>query len=251
MKKLLSARVARIRRPRLSTVALGSLAAFLLIGGSATAAKLITGREIAKGTITNANVKRGSLGADRLSRRARATLKGARGPAGPAGGAGATGPAGGVGPAGPAGPAGAPGTPGAKGEKGDAGAPGAPGAPGPAGIGPAFFEGTGSRTIAQGGTVAVVPMTLPAGSYVLSAKAVLNSATRDEVLCVIRTLSPALDLDVVRLEAYAGEQTPVALNAAVTYARSTNLALSCAKGTGDLHVTYAKLIATQVSSIVD
>ena len=63
-----------IRRPRASTV-IASLALFVALGGSATAATLITGAKIKNGTITGkdiknstvtgAKVKNGSLGVRR------------------------------------------------------------------------------------------------------------------------------------------------------------------------------------------
>jgi hypothetical protein len=94
------------------------LALFIAAGGvnamadaAVSAQKLITGKQI----------KKGSIGLDRLSPSARAKLRGAAGPAGPAGIAGVAGPAG---PAGPVGPAGATGATGATGPNGSiAGAP--------------------------------------------------------------------------------------------------------------------------------
>ena len=83
---------------------------------SATAATLITGRQIKDGTVTGADIRNGSLtGLDF----ARGTLRiGPRGPVGPAGAPGAKG---------DPGAAGAKGDPGATGAKGDTGAKGEPG----------------------------------------------------------------------------------------------------------------------------
>lgn len=95
---------------------IATLALFIALGGSAIAANaiitrssqvadgVITGRKLANGSVSNGKVKRGSLGADRLSRSARASLTGQRGATG------ATGPAGPQGPAGTAGAQGAAGT---------------------------------------------------------------------------------------------------------------------------------------------
>jgi hypothetical protein len=89
--------------------ALGKALAFVMLlalvgAGTATAGKLITGGQIANGTVTGADVKKGTLGTKHLSADAKAKLKGATGPAG------AAGPAGPVGPAGADGPQGVPGT---------------------------------------------------------------------------------------------------------------------------------------------
>jgi hypothetical protein len=88
-------------------VALAAL--FAATSGTAVAAKLITGKQIANNSIAGADVKNGSLQSKDLSADARAAL------------AGATGPQGSQGPAGPAGPKGADGAP------GPAGAPGVSG----------------------------------------------------------------------------------------------------------------------------
>jgi hypothetical protein len=95
-----------------------ALALFLsLSGGTAYAAhQLITGKQIAKGTITSRNVKGHSLLSSDF--RAGQLPSGARGPAG------ATGARGPMGPAGPAGRAGAQGSPGARGPAGTAAASG-------------------------------------------------------------------------------------------------------------------------------
>jgi hypothetical protein len=76
--------------------ALGKTLAFLMLlalvgAGTATAAKMITGKEIANGTVTGADVMKGSLKVKHLSAGAQASLKGGTGPAGPAGPAGAAG----------------------------------------------------------------------------------------------------------------------------------------------------------------
>lgn len=81
---------------------LGKALAFVMLlalvgAGSATAAKMITGKEIANGTVTGQDVKKGTLKSKHLSGGAKDKLKGATGPAGPAGPAGV---AGAIGPAG-------------------------------------------------------------------------------------------------------------------------------------------------------
>ena len=81
--------------------ALALVMLLVLVGaGSATAAKMITGKEIADRTITGVDVKKGTLKANHLTAGAQTSLKGATGPAGPQGPAGPAGAAGAVGPAG-------------------------------------------------------------------------------------------------------------------------------------------------------
>ncbi len=107
--------------PRPATV-IAVIALIAACTGSATAASLITGKQIKNGSVTgadlrnnsvtgadlrnatvaNRDVKKGTLAADRLSAAAIASLS-RPGPSGPAGAQGAAGPAGAQGPAGPQG----------------------------------------------------------------------------------------------------------------------------------------------------
>jgi Collagen triple helix repeat (20 copies) len=103
----------RNRRLALAVLAAGAVA-FVLSGGLATAAKLITGRQLAPGTITRRELADGAVTARKLARGVK--VKGAKGDRGPAGAQGATGPAG------PSGPAGTPGSRGDTGPRGPAGA---------------------------------------------------------------------------------------------------------------------------------
>lgn len=128
-----------------------ALAAFAVGGvGTATAAKLITGDEIARETLTGKNVQDGSLRMKELTPKLQLKIKsaagtttagvdgkpGANGVNGVQGGAGPKGEQGekgDVGPAGPKGAKGETGAAGAKGEKGDVGPKGDTGAQGVAG----------------------------------------------------------------------------------------------------------------------
>ena len=108
-----------LRSARPSTLIVAVLALVLALGGTATAAKLITGKQIKNSSLTGADVKgssltgsdvkNGSIGPADLSNAAKAA-KGAKGDTGAAGAAGA---------------AGAPGAKGDAGAKGDTGAAGA------------------------------------------------------------------------------------------------------------------------------
>ncbi|HEX5909416.1 MAG TPA: hypothetical protein VFY44_02910, partial [Thermoleophilaceae bacterium] len=138
-----------IRRPRASLV-IASLALFVALGGSATAATLITGAKVKNGTITGtdikassltgAKVKNGSLSSSDLSKSAKGALKGAKGDQGPAG---QTGPA------------------------------GAQGAQGPRGIVSPRVQTLGGKDINDGAAQTVLTSAVPAGTYVITAKATL------------------------------------------------------------------------------
>jgi hypothetical protein len=116
----------RIVKSRPSPALVVALVAVLVaFSGSATAALVMTGKNIKDGTITAKDVKNRTLGTDKLSNNAVSALKGQAGPAGQQGPTGQQGPAG---PHGPAGPLGPKGDPGAQGPTGD------PGPRGPSGV---------------------------------------------------------------------------------------------------------------------
>jgi Collagen triple helix repeat (20 copies) len=112
------------RRPSPALV-VALVALFVAFSGTATAALVMTGKNIKDGTVTAKDVKNRTLGTDKLSNNAVSALKGQPGPEGQPGPAGPQGPAGRHGPAGPTGPKG---DPGAQGPTGD------PGPRGPSGI---------------------------------------------------------------------------------------------------------------------
>ena len=117
----------KIHRPGAGLV-LAVIAIVLTLGGTATAAKLITGKQVKNSSLTGADVKNasltgrdvknGSIGPSDLSSAARKAVSGSAGSIGPKGGTGA---------------AGAAGAPGAKGDTGAQGGPGAKGDTGAAG----------------------------------------------------------------------------------------------------------------------
>ena len=92
-----------VRAPHL----LALLVLVLATGGTATAAKVLTGKSVKNGSLTGADFKNGSVRTADLSPAARAALRGVAGARGPAGAAGPSGPAGAKGANGPAGPPGA------------------------------------------------------------------------------------------------------------------------------------------------
>jgi len=106
-----------VRSKFVSTAIVAGLSLVLVTGGTAGAAKLLTGKDIKDNSITSADVRDRSL--------TPADFNGSV-----------------AGPAGPAGPQGAPGLPGAPGPKGETGAIGPVGPTGPAGpIGPSGLSG--------------------------------------------------------------------------------------------------------------
>jgi hypothetical protein len=109
-----------------STV-IASIALFAAVGGgTATAAKLITGKDIARSAVTGKHVKDRSLTAADF----RDSLTGPQGPAGPTGATGPRGPVGATGDRGAVGEEGPRGTEGPTGKQGERGERGLPGEPG-------------------------------------------------------------------------------------------------------------------------
>jgi hypothetical protein len=95
------------------------VALFVAFSGTATAALVMTGKNIKDGTITGKDVKNRTLGTNELSKKAVTSLQGQRGPTGPGG---------------PQGPKGEAGVQGVQGPKGDTGAAGPQGPKGDTGV---------------------------------------------------------------------------------------------------------------------
>ena len=159
--------LASLRHPS-TLVATGAVV--LAVGGTATAATLITGKQIKNNSVTGADirtssltgsdVKNSSLGVADLSAAARAALKGATGPAGPTGATGATGAAGAAG---------------AKGDKGDKGDTGLTGARGPS---DGRFVRDDSATAVPDTMTVIDTLDLPPGTWMITA-AVRGAALAD------------------------------------------------------------------------
>lgn len=90
-------------RRGLPTLAVAAALVVFSATSGATAALVITGKQIKNNTVTSADIKNGSLGTSDLSSSAQRALKGAVGPAGPVGAPGAPGAAGPAGAAGASG----------------------------------------------------------------------------------------------------------------------------------------------------
>jgi hypothetical protein len=121
-----------IRRLGSSTPAMTILVVVLAVGGTATAARLITGKDIRNNSITGKDIRNKSLTAADF-RGSVAGAPGATGPEGPQGPGGATGPGGPTGPSGTTGPSGATGPTGLPGATGPTGSGGTTGDDGPTG----------------------------------------------------------------------------------------------------------------------
>lgn len=193
-----------VRRVR-PTAVLAALALFAALGGTATAATLITGATIKNGsvtgkdlknsTLTGSKVKNGSLRAASLGASARPSLKGASGEAGPAG---------------PGGSAGGPGVPGPNGVK-------------------APQTATASSNISAGNVdTKIVEKAVPAGGYLVTAKGYLFAPDVSQVTC--RLLNGATEADRIewRVTDVAGRRKPALLAAAVTVTNGP-LSVHCQK----------------------
>lgn len=76
----------RIRPPSASGIAIGAVLALIMGASAATAASLITSKDIKDNTVTSKDVKNESLKKGDLSQKAQNQLQGQQGPPGPAGG---------------------------------------------------------------------------------------------------------------------------------------------------------------------
>ena len=132
-------------RPRFTFIIAG-LALVVAMGGSATAAAIITGKQIQDNSVTTKDIKNGSLLLKDFQSSQRSQLQGATGSTGATG---ATGAAGAIGPQGPAGATGSIGATGPKGPDGATGLTGGTGGTGP--TGPTGASGIVSAGFAQGG----------------------------------------------------------------------------------------------------
>ena len=171
------------RRGSYANVA-STLALIVALGGASYAAVAIPKNSVGSTQIINSSVKskdvkNGTLKGVDFKEGALPT--GAQGPAGPAGPQGLAGPAGSEGPAGPAGPRGLAGPAGPQGP-----------------IGPSTgFEAQRNNVLGWTGNLqTVVGFTLPAGSYVLSAKVLANNdndPTQAVIHCALKVNGTIVD----------------------------------------------------------
>lgn len=141
---------------RASTV-LSAIALFIVIGGTATAASgLISGKQIKAGTITAKQIKNKSITTAKLAPATVKSLKGAAGVAGPAGNEGPAGAVGAIGPTGATGPQ---------------GSNGGTGPTGPDGVVEPFTAELMNFSLPEGESTIPLSLGVPAGSYLITAKA--------------------------------------------------------------------------------
>ena len=166
------------------TAIIAAIVAMLVSAASATAAFVVTSKNIKNGTIQTVDI----------SAKAQRALRGNRGPRG------LRGPAGIAGAAGPAGPAGAVGPQGAKGDRGPSGA---------------WYTFGGNGAIdncdADGCSKGLALRIVPAGNYLAFANAILTntSAEQRRVVCELLGFinNPAFDIGEVTLEASGAADT--------------------------------------------
>ena len=208
-------------------------------GGTATAAKLITGKDVKNGSLTGKDVKNRSLGVSDLSAKARASLRGQAGltgptgPAGAAGTAGAKGDTGATGPTGPKGDAGEQGIQGEQGEQGEQGIQGIQGEAGPSkvyqdrsGAGLQIDDASDNRRLFRSAV-------LPAGNYLINAKLLVSNAFAEprSITCTVGTLIGVEELlaevDGVTPRVGNGLSQSVSLIGTVTLEEPRRVALDC------------------------
>lgn len=148
----------RLRKHVTYANVIATLALFVALGGASYAAT-----QLPANSVGTKQIKKEAVTPAKLSSAAKAALVGATGPGGP------------TGPVGPAGPAGATGATGLQGDRGEPGERGPKGDPGPAGPSDGYFDLSipGGPLTETGGEFG--ELTVPAGSYVLSATARLIS----------------------------------------------------------------------------
>ncbi len=232
----------RRRRPQAATV-ISCVALFAAVGGTATAATVITGANIKNGSVTGADVKNSSLtgadvknrsiGTSDLSAGVVAALKGA---------AGATGPAG---PAGPAGPTGA------KGADGATGPAGPVGPAGPASLATVYRGVAPDVNIPASSTDQVVlTKAVPAGSYLVTAKLTFAQQTGTAlVTCELVNGATVVDEAKMRPTASAESRFPVALQAVTTVGPASSLTIRCTTGAAIANASDLQLAAVPAGAV--
>lgn len=203
--------------PSPSTV-IATIALFIVIGGSATAASgLINGKKIKPGTVTAKQIKNKTITTAKLAPAAVKSLKGAPGPAGVAG------------PAGPAGVAGV------------TGATGATGADGV--VAPLFAEKT-NESLPAGEYVVPLILNVSPGTYVLTAKANVWSNSGDNLLdCTIWT-DETHGVDTAQAEVATNDTVNLAMMAVAEVEEKVELRCTAMEGIGAAN--QLKLIAVPV-----
>ncbi|MDP4505804.1 collagen-like triple helix repeat-containing protein [Nonomuraea turcica] len=166
------------------------------------------------------------------------------GPQGPQGPPGVQGPQGDMGARGPIGPQGPQGAQGATGPKGDPGSS------------DAYAAEQLNRINVNGSLVPIVSLNVPAGTYVIQAKAsvLLSDDTESVGWCeLLENGARGADSSDWGFTDDSFESTTVPLMTAATYAQPTTITLTCTKGANeifnDVDVENGKIIATRVGTL--
>jgi len=240
------------RTPRPSGAMIVALVAVVLAcAGTATAAKLITGKDIKNSSVTgadiknsslkSADVKNGSLSASDLSSGARKALKGDAGATGATGAAGAAGAAGAQGVAGPAGPT------------------------GPRGPSDVLAVKEETQQVESDGTSEVLRIAAPAGSHLVFAKLRVRDntagATPGEPTCAIGDLIGGDELfnaidDITLFVPDSGDDNrgpEFTLMGTVTLDAARPIALRCTRETANgqtaIRANESSLVVQQVATV--
>jgi hypothetical protein len=203
------------------------LALFVALGGSATAALVINGKNIKAGSITGKSIKNNTIGSSKITD---GDLLAKDFKAGEL-------------PAGAQGPQGAQGVPGAPGTNGQNGAPG-----------PSDIYAVGVVSGALGNDSAnpttVASLTLPAGSYLIEAKLFVHSTTDNQVWCHLRqsvNQNPFWDYTVESLA--VGGYGTVMLAGADTFTADQTVRVLCWGSPNAANFTDARLWAIKTGSL--
>ncbi|HEX2072010.1 MAG TPA: collagen-like protein [Thermoleophilaceae bacterium] len=217
----------RIKQPSPALV-VACIALFVALGGVGYAAATIGTKDIRNGAVTGKKIKNRTITTNDIKRKTVASLRGK------------TGPAGATGPAGPTGPAGATGATGARGPSDGF-----------------FFRGTNILNFVTNTDQTVATMALPAGSFILTAKVVVNNnegAVRQYGCSlelggtVIDNFHDALELDVTGSGA-ADDRDVVALTSGGTLAAPGNATVVCRTNSASGNWLARTITAVQVATL--
>jgi hypothetical protein len=183
--------------------------------------------------------------------------QGQPGPPGAAGAKGEPGPAGTPGADGAAGPPGPPGAAGTNGDPGPAGTPGTDGAPGPPGPSDAFIaENYGGIVLPAGpGVTTMANRQLPAGSYVIIAKTVVdvtNSTSISRVTCFLddqQFQGQFRGFDDSTVSVIADTQQVLTLNSAIVLSEAGGIEMKCNAARGNATLYSTKMTAIKIGAL--
>lgn len=227
------------------SIVLAAAALFVVLGGSAVAAKgLIHADDIAPRAVTSQAIRNGAVEPRNLSTATRALLVGGPGAAGAKGDSGSSGTPGTNGANGANGPNGANGANGIDGTDGAKGTNGVNGTNGTNGTIAPLSAKQGATALPTGSpATTVVELAVPSGSYVVLAKTQLShTGAGDSVECFLKAGATILDQVAMKtLPALAA--IPASLQAMTITASSTQLSVQCNVAVANGAANFSSLIA--------